>query len=174
MLDPHISNGLPMNEFKDWMELASYLVTVVALPFAIVVFVFEQRRERANEEEEIYLKLADDYSRFMELVLQNSDLKLRSSVAAELTEEQIDRRLALYSILISLFERAYLLVYEERMDRKQLRMWKSWEDFMREWCEREDFRSALPALLHGEDPDFVSEIQKLAREAATLAHAHSA
>ncbi len=158
-----------MSEFKDWMELASYLVTVIALPFAIAVFVFEQRRERANEEEEIYLKLADDYSRFMELVLKNSDLKLRSSVADALTEEQIDRRLALYSILISLFERAYLLVYEERMDRKQLRMWRSWEDFMSEWCERQDFRDALPGLLHGEDPDFVSEIQKLAARSAALA-----
>lgn len=156
-----------MNDFKDLMELASYLVTVIALPFAIVVFVWEQRRERANEEEEIYLKLADDYSRFMELVLQNSDLKLRSNLASALSEEQIDRRLALYSILISLFERAYLLVYEERMDRKQLRMWKSWEDFMREWCEREDFRNALPDLLHGEDPDFVMEIRKLASAATT-------
>jgi len=162
-----------MNEFKDWMELASYLVTVIALPFAIAVFAFEQRRERANEEEEIYLKLADDYSRFMELVLKNSDLKLRSSVAASLTEEQIDRRLALYSILISLFERAYLLVYEERMDRKQLRMWRSWEDFMSEWCERQDFRDALPGLLHGEDPDFVSAIQKLAATSAALAQTRS-
>ncbi|HSD39870.1 MAG TPA: hypothetical protein VLC92_20365 [Rhodocyclaceae bacterium] len=155
-----------MTEFKDWMELASFVVTVVALPFAIAVFIFEQRRERANEEEEIYLKLSDDYSRFMELVLQNSDLKLRSSTATDLTEEQLDRRLALYSILVSLFERAYLLVYEEDMNRKQLRMWRSWEDFMREWCERADFRAALPGLLHGEDPDFVSEMQKLADEAA--------
>ena len=155
-----------MGDFKDLMELASYLVTVVALPFAIAVFIFEQRRERANEEEEIYLKLSDDYSRFMELVLENSDLKLRSSTAADLTEEQIDRRLALYSILVSLFERAYLLVYEEKMDRKQLRMWRSWEDFMSEWCGRADFRAALPGLLHGEDPDFVSEMQKLASDAA--------
>ncbi|HEX5126185.1 MAG TPA: hypothetical protein VFW00_05555 [Rhodocyclaceae bacterium] len=153
-----------MENFKDWMELASYLVTVVALPFAIAVFVFEQRRERANEEEEIYLKLADDYSRFMELVLQNSDLKLRTPTAADLTEEQLDRRLALYSILVSLFERAYMLVFEERMDRKQLRMWRSWEDFMREWCGRADFRAALPELLHGEDPDFVREIQRIAAE----------
>ncbi|MEC5385558.1 hypothetical protein VVD49_07470 [Uliginosibacterium sp. H3] len=158
-----------MNEFKDWMELASFIITIVALPFAIAVFIFEQRRERANEEEEIYLKLSDDYSRFMELVLQNSDLKLRSSVATDLTEEQLDRRLALYSILVSLFERAYLLVYEDDMDRKQLRMWRSWEDFMREWCERADFRAALPGLLHGEDPDFVNEMQKLAAEAAQQA-----
>lgn len=160
-----------MNDFKDWMELASYIVTIVALPFAIAVFVFEQRRERANEEEEIYLKLSDDYSRFMELVLHNSDLKLRSSTARGLTEEQIERRLALYSILVSLFERAYLLVFEEHMDRKQLRMWKSWEDFMHEWCARADFRHALPELLHGEDPDFVRTIEAIAAAEAARAEA---
>src|SRR5665213_3091732 len=104
-----------MENFKDWMELASYIVTVVALPFAIAVFAMEQRRERANEEEEIYLKLTDDYSRFMRLVLENSDLKLRSRPVADLTEEQIDRRMALYSILVTLFESAYMLVYEDRM-----------------------------------------------------------
>lgn len=38
---------------------------------------------------------------------------------------------------------------------------------MREWCARNDFRNALPDMLRGEDPDFVSYIQGLAREAAT-------
>ena len=154
-----------MQNFRDWMELASFVVTVVGLPFAIAVFIFEQRRERANEEEEIYLKLSDDYGRFMELVLQNADLKLRTtSRVLELSEAQIDRRHALYTILVSLFERAYVLVYEEKMDRKQARMWASWEDFMREWCRREDFRLALPELLHGEDADFAAAISTIAAE----------
>jgi hypothetical protein len=38
---------------------------------------------------------------------------------------------------------------------------------MQEWCEREDFRAALPALLHGEDPDFVATIQRFASERKT-------
>ncbi|MFT3735467.1 MAG: hypothetical protein QM776_10640 [Rhodocyclaceae bacterium] len=154
-----------MTDFKDWMELASYVVTVVALPFAIIVFVIEQRRERANEEEEIYLKLADDYGSFMRLVLENADLKLRATQRTSLNEEQTERRLAIYSILVSLFESAYMLVFEEKMNRKQQRMWQSWEDFMHEWCSREDFRDALPALLHGEDPDFVRTISHIAAEA---------
>ena len=31
------------------------------------------------------------------------------------------------------------------------RRWNSWEDFMRQWCRRENFRSRLPELLRGED-----------------------
>lgn len=149
------------------LEGLSYVVTIVGLPFAIGVFLFEQRRERANEEEEIYLKLSEDYSKFMELVLQNADLQLRSGVPRpNITEEQQERRLVLFQLLVSLFERAYVLVYEEHMNRQQRRLWSSWEDYMRDWCGREDFRRALPELLLGEDPDFVRTIERIAAEQA--------
>ena len=82
----------------------------------------------------------------------------------DLSDEQRERVLVIFEILISLFERAYILSYDEKMTRKQRRRWLSWEDFMREWCAREDFRKLLPRLLQGEDPDFAAHIQRLARE----------
>jgi hypothetical protein len=36
------------------------------------------------------------------------------------------------------------------------------EDYMLEWCERDDFRSLLPVLLEGEDPQFGAYIRDLA------------
>jgi hypothetical protein len=33
---------------------------------------------------------------------------------------------------------------------------------MQEWCERDDFREAMPQLLHGEDPEFAAYLQGLA------------
>jgi hypothetical protein len=39
---------------------------------------------------------------------------------------------------------------------------------MREWCRREEFREALPALTRGEDPDFVRYIAGLAEEESRL------
>ncbi|HJW52820.1 MAG TPA: hypothetical protein VJ501_12480 [Burkholderiaceae bacterium] len=35
-------------------EVASYVVTVIGLPLAIFVFLYEQRKERATEEDEVY------------------------------------------------------------------------------------------------------------------------
>ena len=67
----------------------------------------------------------------------------------------------IFSMLVSLFERAYLLLYEDDMTPRQIRRWRSWEDYMHEWCQRADFRSALPQLLRGEDPDFVRYIETL-------------
>jgi len=148
----------------EWTEALSYVVTVIGLPLAILVFIYEQRRERQNEQEEIYQRLSDEYTAFLKLVLDNPDLQLLRKEApnTSLSEEQKERKSAIFNILVSLFERAYLLVYEERMDRQTQRLWLSWEDYMREWCRRSDFRVALPELLQGEDEDFREHIQKIA------------
>ncbi len=146
-------------------ELTSYIVTVFGLPLAIFAFVWQQRKERENEEEAVYQLLSDAYTDFLKLAMQNADLKLRSqSVINDLTEEQRERTQVMFEILISLFERAYLLAYEKEMSGKQLRRWASWDDYMREWCQRDDFRLTLPRLLQGEDADFANYIQNIANE----------
>ncbi len=145
------------------LEMLSYLVTIVALPLAIFTFALEQRKERQNEEEEIYQRLSDEYREFLKLVLDNSDLHLlrRERDGHEFTDDQKERRHAIFGILISLFERAYLLVYEPIMDKQTRRMWQSWEDYMCEWVRRTDFRDALPQLLEGEDEEFSHYISDL-------------
>jgi hypothetical protein len=149
------------------VEFSFYLVETFALPFAIVVYVIERRKERFVDEEEIYQRLSDEYTSFLKLVLANSDLHLlrKGAPLEQLTEEQMERKLALFGILVSIFERAYILVYEERMNKQTRRLWSSWEDYMREWCRRADFRRALLELLEGEDPDFREHIQHIAEAA---------
>ncbi len=151
-------------ETRETWELLSYIVTVIGLPIAILVFVYEQRKERRNDEEEIFQRLSDEYREFLKLVLDNADLHLlrREGARRDLTEEQKERRLAIFGILVSLFERAYLLVYEPNMDKQARRLWRSWEDYMREWVRRADFRDALPDLLQGEDEEFTTYIRQLA------------
>lgn len=158
---------MPDWNLLQWLEALSYLVTIVGLPFAIGVFLFEQKEERENEEESLFQSLSDEYADFLRLVLEHADLQLRSKPRTEaLSAEQEERRLLLFDLLISLFERAYLLAYADDMNAKQRRRWHSWEDYMREWSRREDFRERLPHLLRGEDPDFAAYIQRLAEEEA--------
>ena len=150
---------------RDLLELASFLVTVIGLPFAIGVFFLEQRRERENEEEEGYQLLSDAYNDFLKVVLSNSDLQLRSTAALPSpTPEQNERRLVIFDMLISLFERAYLVAWKDDMSTTEQRRWNSWDDYMREWCRRDDFYNALPLLLRGEDPGFQSYIKRVAQE----------
>ena len=153
-----------MTVMEVW-ELLSYMVTVIGLPVALGIFIYEQRKERDNEDEEVYQLLSDAYHDFLKLVLANPDLKLRSQAATpNLTEEQVERMQVIFEMLISLFERAYLTAFDDHMTVKQQRRWHSWDDFMREWVRRDDFRVLLPRLLQGEDPDFAIYIRRLANE----------
>jgi hypothetical protein len=151
-----------------WLELFEftfYMVETFALPFAILVYVYEHGKQRQADEEDLYQRLSDEYLDFLKLVLDNGDLQLLSKRMQDLrlNEEQEERRLVLFGILVSIFERAYILVYEERMSKQTRRLWSSWEDYMREWCRRADFRNALPELLEGEDPEFRAYIEKIAQ-----------
>jgi len=143
-------------------ELLSYVVTTVGFPLAIVVFLYEQKKERDSDEEEVYQLLSDNYQDFLKVALDNPDLRLFSAeLTPDLTTDQRERMLIIFNMLISLFERAYLLLYEPKMSSKQRRRWLSWEDYMREWCKRQDFRTLLPTLLEGEDEEFVGYVHKL-------------
>lgn len=104
-------------------------MTAIGLPLAILVFVYGQRRERPNDQEEIFQRLFDEYREFLKLVLENSELHLlqREVSTHELSPEQKDHRFVIFGILVSLSKRAYLLVYEERLDQQTARLLQSWE-----------------------------------------------
>jgi hypothetical protein len=127
--------------------------------------VAEQRKERENEEEEAFQHLSDAYNDFLKVVLDNADLQLRSSAALpNPTPQQNERMLVIFDMLIALFERAFLVAHKDAMNPTEQRRWNSWDDYMREWCRREDFHNALPLLLRGEDPAFQAYIRRIADE----------
>ena len=150
----------------EWFEALSNVVTVVGLPFAIGVFILEKRKERNAEADALNQRLNDDYSRFLTLVLDNADLKLFQEYdeSETLSAEQQERKRVLFAMLISVFEQSYITLYEREMGRQATRRWLSWEDDMRDWCRRPDFRDALPRLLEGEDDDFSAHILALAEQ----------
>ena len=154
-------------EFIRDLEGWAAIMTIIGFPFATLVFLLERRKERQINEEEIYQQLSDSYRDFLGLALRHSDLGIVRAAHLPvplLNVEQKERQYALFGILVALFEQAYILVYEVKMSRQTARLWQSWEDYMREWCQRREFREALPELLHGEDPEFVAHIQRIAAE----------
>jgi len=150
------------------LEALSYVVTIFGFPFAIAVFMYERRKEQQTEDEEIYQRLSDEYADFLRMLLDNSDLHLfgQDINNQDLSAEQLERKKIVFEILVSLFERAYILVYDDNMNKQAKRLWQSWEDYMIAWCKREDFRAVLPQLLEGEDPDFQQHIHAIVSKIA--------
>ena len=150
---------------RDTWELWSFIVTTLGLPFGIGIFLWQQRKERENEDEEGYQLLSDAYNDFLKVVLAHPDLQLRSNEPLQnRSSEQNERMLVVFDMLISLFERAYLVAYKPTMSEEERRRWNSWDDYMREWCRRDDFHNAMPLLLRGEDPDFQAYIRRVATQ----------
>lgn len=149
-----------------FLEALSYAVTILGFPVAIFVFVHEQRRRLRAEENELHRHLSEEYDNFLRLALDNADLLLwrRAATPESFSEEQLERRDILFRMLVSLFEKAFIILYSEDMDRDAARRWLSWEDDMREWCRRADFVALLPALLEGEDDAFSAHIRRIAAE----------
>ncbi len=159
-------------EIEQSWNLASNIALVIGVPLAILSFLWEARRQRQNErlelqqkQEEIYQRLSDEYVEFIKLLLQYPELKLlRDTPLVEFSLDQQDQRHLIFGVLVALFERAFILVYEDKMDPETRRRWQSWEDYMREWCLREDFRRALSRHLEGEDEYFRRHISGILAE----------
>lgn len=147
-----------------WLEATSYLVTILGFPTAIYVIVREERLRRKNEVNELHRHLSEEYDNFLKMVMANSDLLLMSrwSLPENATEEQRERSEIVFRMLVSLFEKAFIILHDDDMQGDARRRWLSWEDDMIEWCRREDFRAALPKLLEGEDAAFSRYITRLA------------
>jgi hypothetical protein len=135
------------------MEFLSYLATVVGIPLAIATFIVQERKERQAEQEEIYDKLMEHYSKIQEKLFEYPELDQHDTPLSD--PETARRQLILYDMLVSLFERAFILL-ESETDPGYRRMWNSWVDYIEIWCRRPNFRNALPALMLREDPAFVA------------------
>lgn len=148
---PEFSSILPI------MEFLSYTATVIGIPMAVIIFMMQEIKEREAEQEEIYDKLMDHYSAIQEKLFEHPELDQHDTPLTD--AEAARRQLILYEMLVSLFERSFILLADEREPNYQ-RMWNSWLDYIDIWCERPSFRAALPRLMLREDKAFVAFMAK--------------
>ncbi len=141
-----------------WFEFLSYVATVVGIPMALYAFVREEEKERQNEQEEIYDKLMDHYDDILARLFEHPDID-QHETPLENPELRRQQKI-LYEMLVTLFERSFILLYGER-DTAYRRMWNSWEDYMRHWVAKTNFREAMPELMLGEDAEFVGYMSRL-------------
>jgi hypothetical protein len=162
---------MPANAMSFW-EFASYLVTVLGFPLALFAIWREMRAERRNEqkeieqrEDELYVELSQQYTAFLEAVLEHPELDLmgEAETPPQLTAQQGQQKRIYFEMLIALFERAYILLYEPNLTGDGARRWQSWADYMDWWLKKPDFKAYALANLAGEDPAFAAFVRGAAR-----------
>lgn len=139
--------------FLEWMELLSYVATVVGIPLALYVFIVQERKERQSEQQEIYDQMMEHYARIQDKLFQHPEIDNHDAPMKDREDQR--RQKIIYDMLASLFERAFILL-EGEDDPDYRRMWNSWLDYINYWCKKQNFRDALPDLMEGEDPAFVA------------------
>jgi hypothetical protein len=102
---------LGISTFLEWMELASYIATVFGIPFAIVVFMHQELKERRIEQQEIYDKLMDHYTEIQDKLFEFPEIDFHDNPIYD--PEDARRQYILYEMVVSLFERSFILLYGE-------------------------------------------------------------
>lgn len=153
---------------KEWVDITTLLSNIVGIfgiPIAIYIFFNEKRKERLDREYGTYNALDDKYVEYLTLCIKNPELDLYyvplSGKPRELTEEQKVKQFALFEILLSQMERAFLM-YAGHTNEFRMEQWNGWEAYMKEWVKRPIFGKLLSGSDgHQFDKGFITYLRDL-------------
>ena len=155
-----------MDALYQYLEVATFVITILGVPAAIFIYVKEQRLQREEREYGTFDALDNKYIEIQQLCLDYPELDIFDTPyesPQELTEPQKKQEEAILLIRISLFERAYLM-YQRAPTKAKNDQWLGWDVEIKEWLDRDNFRKVWDE--HGEyyDQDFYTYLN------AYLAH----
>lgn len=140
---------------KTYLEIISSVISIVGIPVAIWIFYKNKEKEKRDREYQTYNALDDKYIDFLNLCITNSELDIYNDQKLLLTNEQEHKRLVMFEILISIFERAFLM-YRDQGSKIKKEQWQGWLKYINEWYEVENFKKAWSSIGDQWDSGFVS------------------
>jgi hypothetical protein len=148
-------------------ELASYIVVVLGVPIGLFQYYRATVRKRREREARVFDAVSASYLDFQRTCLQYPYLDvfdIPDPSPAALTPTQQKEELIAFSILFAIFERAYLLCLEN-MTPITHGQWRGWDQHVRGYFRRENFRRAWYAGEGGSyDPRFTDYMRRVEQE----------
>ena len=144
---------------KDALELVSFLVVIAGVPVAIWQFRAATKKEQQDREQGTYDALDAKFIDFHRLCLEHPDIGIDDSPKAigdcpkAEGPEAVVRRKAAFTILLSVFERAYLMYHGHSDDVRQ-KQWSGWDQYLRDYLFNAYFRREVRQLVTYWDRDF--------------------
>ena len=157
-----------MDVLSQYLEVATFVITILGVPTAIFIYVKEQRLQREEREYGTFDALDNKYIEIQQLCLEYPELDIFDTPyesPVELTEPQKKQEEAILLIRISLFERAYLM-YRRAPENVKNDQWLGWDVEIKEWLDRDNFKKVWHE--HGEyyDQEFYEYLNTYLASAA--------
>lgn len=142
----------------DKIGITSNLILVLTLLATGLTIWWQLRKANEDRENGTYDSLDERFTRFLEICIQYPELEVYNPARdnwAELSAQDARRQLILYQILVSIFERAYLLYNETHVRKSKTRrnQWEGWVRYIRYYSEHPTFLYAWMEEKIGEDMD---------------------
>lgn len=138
------------------LEIANKCVVLLGLPLAYFQYRKQVKKERRDREYGTYNALDEKYLEFQKLCLDHSYLNIfdiPDNEERELNQKELKEELIMFTMLFSIFERAYLLYSDQNTNIKK-KQWNGWDSYIRTYCERPNFLRAWAISGNTFDTDF--------------------
>ena len=148
-------------------EVIIDLLTPVTILLSVWKYSRIAKKERQEREDKTYSSLDETYKDFLLLCFNNPQLDIYDvpdDNFAELTNEQKKQEMIALTMLISLFEKAYLMYRGQRTSFRN-KQWTGWEEYMVDYCHRGNFKRAWEKNGDTYDSEFVRYMNKLFKKA---------
>jgi hypothetical protein len=129
---------------KEVAQIIYYIALSITGPLAILAYLKAKKSDRLEYEHKTYDELDNKFFEYQKLALEYYDLDILDvpnndpSLAFDKKRKQ---EMVAYSILFSLFERAYLM-FSNQADKFRQRQWSGWKHFLNDFLRRESVRTA--------------------------------
>ncbi len=159
-----------MEILKDIAQIIFYLSLSVSGPLAVYEYLKARKVERLAREYEVFNELDNRLFEYQKLALLHPDLDILD-MPGKFCAPGMDRKqkqeLIAYSMLFSLFERAFLM-FKNQTVLFQDRQWTGWKLLLEDVLPRESVQAAWKLSKHTFDTEFQSFMDGKIQEAAVL------
>jgi hypothetical protein len=164
------AQAAPENWIKgidEWLGAIDHFIVILGVPAAVIGYFRSRARDRdeaekarlareaetqarikeiAAREIATYTALDDKYLEFERLCFQSPSLDVfdvpdAAPASPEPTPMQKKRELVAFTMLFSLFERAYFMYQHQTSDLRRAQ-WTGWDEFIAGYCKRANFQAA--------------------------------
>lgn len=133
-----------METVKSVAQIIYYLTLSIAGPLALIEYVRSKKRDRLANEYKIYDELNNRFFEYQKIALEYYDLDILDVPNDDPSlsfDKKRKQEMVAYSILFSLFERAFLM-FDHQEEKFQLRQWSGWKHFLNDFIRRQNVRTA--------------------------------